>query len=57
MCFCTPASSSSASFYIAASLVWFWLVKRSNPHPVSTPGAALAIIGALMILAFAARVR
>jgi small multidrug resistance family-3 protein len=41
--------------YIAASLVWLWVAERQRPTPTDIAGAALAIVGALVILGFAAR--
>ena len=43
--------------YIAASLVWLWLIERQAPTRTDMIGAALAIAGALIIIGFAARVR
>jgi small multidrug resistance family-3 protein len=42
--------------YIAASLVWLWMVEGQAPTRTELIGAALAISGALIIIAFA-RVR
>jgi small multidrug resistance family-3 protein len=43
--------------YIAASLVWLWVVEGQTPSRTDAIGAALAVIGALVIIAFAARAR
>ena len=47
----------TAGIYIAASLVWLWVVERQVPTRTDVLGAALAIIGTLVIIGFAARVR
>jgi len=43
--------------YIAASLVWLWLIEGQAPTRSDLVGAALAISGALIIIGFAARAR
>jgi small multidrug resistance family-3 protein len=43
--------------YIAASLVWLWIVEGQVPTRADVLGASLAIVGALVIIGFAARVR
>ena len=43
--------------YIAASLVWLWLIEGQVPTRTDLVGAALAITGAMIIVGFAARVR
>lgn len=42
---------------IAASLVWLWIVEGQSPTRTDLLGAALAIVGALVIIGFAARSR
>lgn len=36
--------------YIAASLLWLWLVEGTRPGPADLGGAALALAGAAVIL-------
>lgn len=43
--------------YIAASLIWLWLVEGQVPTRTDVAGAALAVAGALVIIGFAARTR
>jgi small multidrug resistance family-3 protein len=43
--------------YIAASLVWLWIVEGQTPTRSDLLGATLAIAGALVILGFASRAR
>ena len=47
----------TGGIYIAASLVWLWLIEGQAPTRTHMIGAALAIAGALIIIGFAARVR
>ncbi len=52
----TPPAYAGRSFaayggvYIAASLVWMWLVEGARPQAVDLAGAAMALAGALVIL-------
>ena len=55
--FAGRAYAAYGGIYIAASLVWLWVVERQVPTRTDMLGAALAIIGALVIIGFAARVR
>jgi small multidrug resistance family-3 protein len=55
--FAGHAYAGHGGIYIAASLVWLWIVERQIPTRADLLGAALAIIGALVIIGFAARVR
>lgn len=43
--------------YIAASLVWLWVIEGQTPTRTDVIGAAFAIAGALVIIGFAARAR
>ena len=43
--------------YIAASLMWLWLVEGEPPTKTDMFGAGLAIIGALVIIGLAPRAR
>ncbi len=52
----TPPSHAGRSYavyggiYIAASLLWLWLVEGSRPSPSDLVGGALALLGAGVIL-------
>jgi small multidrug resistance family-3 protein len=52
----TPASHAGRSYaayggiYIAASLFWLWAVEGSRPDWADLAGAALALVGAAVIL-------
>ena len=51
------AYAAYGGIYIAASLVWLWLIEGQAPTRTDLAGAALAIAGAVVIIGFAARVR
>jgi small multidrug resistance family-3 protein len=53
--FAGRAYAAYGGIYIAASLVWLWLVEGQNPTRSDVVGASLAIIGALVIVGMAAR--
>ena len=55
--FAGRAYAAYGGIYIAASLVWLWIVEGQIPTRTDLLGAALAIVGALVIIGFAARVR
>ena len=55
--FAGRAYAAYGGIYIAASLAWLWIVEGQVPTRADVLGAALAIVGALMIIGFAARVR
>ena len=55
--FAGRAYPAYGGIYIAASLVWLWLVEGQSPTRADLFGAALAIVGALVIIGFAVRVR
>jgi small multidrug resistance family-3 protein len=55
--FAGRAYAAYGGIYIAASLIWLWLVEGQSPTCTDLLGAALAIAGALVIVGFAARVR
>jgi small multidrug resistance family-3 protein len=55
--FAGRAYAAYGGIYIAASLVWLWIVEGQVPTRADALGAALAIVGALVIIGFAARVR
>ncbi len=55
--FAGRAYAAYGGMYIAASLIWLWLVEGQAPTKTDVVGAALAVIGALVIIGFAARTR
>lgn len=55
--FAGRAYAAYGGIYIAASLVWLWLIEGQAPTRTDMIGAALSIAGALIIIGFAARVR
>src|ERR671914_652029 len=55
--FAGRAYAAYGGIYIAASLVWLWLIEGQQPTRTDLIGAALAISGALVIIGFAARAR
>jgi small multidrug resistance family-3 protein len=55
--FAGRAYAAYGGIYIAASLVWLWIVEGQNPTRTDLLGAALAIAGALVSIGFAARSR
>ena len=55
--FAGRAYAAYGGIYIAASLVWLWLMEGQAPTRTDLVGAVLAISGALIIIGFAARVR
>ena len=55
--FAGRAYAAYGGIYIAASLVWLWLIEGQAPTRTDLLGAALAISGALIIIGFAGRIR
>jgi small multidrug resistance family-3 protein len=55
--FAGRAYAAYGGIYIAASLLWLWVVEDQTPTRTDGIGAALAIVGALVIIGFAARGR
>jgi len=55
--FAGRAYAAYGGIYIAASLVWLWVVEGQVPTRTDLLGATLAIAGALVIIGFAARGR
>ena len=53
--FAGRAYAAYGGIYIAASLVWLWLVEGQQPTSSDVLGASIAVIGALVIVGFAAR--
>jgi small multidrug resistance family-3 protein len=52
--FAGRAYAAYGGIYIAASLVWLWAVEGQQPTASDLAGAAIAILGALVIIGFAA---
>ena len=55
--FAGRAYAAYGGIYIAASLVWLWIVEGQSPTRSDLLGAAFAIAGAVIIIGFAARSR
>ena len=55
--FAGRAYAAYGGIYIAASLIWLWVIEGQAPTKTDVIGAALAVIGALVIIGFAARTR
>jgi small multidrug resistance family-3 protein len=55
--FAGRAYAAYGGIYIAASLFWLWAVERQPPTRTDLIGAALAVLGALVIIGFAERAR
>ena len=53
--FAGRAYAAYGGIYIAASLVWLWLVEGQQPTVSDMLGAGIAIVGALVIIGLAAR--
>jgi small multidrug resistance family-3 protein len=53
--FAGRAYAAYGGIYIAASLVWLWLVEGQQPTASDMIGASIAIIGALVIVGLATR--
>lgn len=51
--FAGRAYAAYGGIYIAASLVWLWLIEGQRPSGFDLAGAAIAIAGALVIIGFA----
>ena len=54
--FAGRAYAAYGGIYIAASLLWLWVVEHQRPTRGDLLGSALAVAGALVILILAARV-
>ena len=53
--FAGRAYAAYGGIYIAASLMWLWLAEGQRPRSTDLIGAGIAIVGALVIISFAAR--
>jgi small multidrug resistance family-3 protein len=51
------AYAAYGGIYIAASLMWLWMVEGQTPTRTDMIAAVLAVMGALVIIGFAARAR
>jgi small multidrug resistance family-3 protein len=51
--FAGRAYAAYGGIYIAGSLVWLWAAEGQQPTVTDLAGAALAVIGALVIVGFA----
>jgi small multidrug resistance family-3 protein len=54
--FAGRAYAAYGGIYIAASLLWLWLAEGQRPSTTDLVGAAVAIIGALIIVGLAPKV-
>jgi small multidrug resistance family-3 protein len=50
--FAGRAYAAYGGIYIAASLLWLWGVEGQRPYAADLIGAAIAVIGALVIVGF-----
>lgn len=55
--FAGRAYAAYGGIYIAASLLWLWLVEGQRPNSTDLVGAGVAIAGALVIIGLAPRTR
>jgi small multidrug resistance family-3 protein len=55
--FAGRAYAAYGGIYITASLMWLWAAEGQRPTLTDLLGAALAVMGALLIIGFAARAR
>jgi small multidrug resistance family-3 protein len=53
--FAGRAYAAYGGIYIAASLLWLWLVEDQQPTTTDLLGASIAVIGALVIVGLKAR--
>ena len=53
--FAGRANAAYGGIYIAASLAWLWIVERQRPSTADLLGAAVAVVGALIIIGMAPR--
>jgi small multidrug resistance family-3 protein len=51
--FAGKSYAAYGGIYIVASLVWLWLAEGQRPSLTDLVGAGIAIVGALVIIAFA----
>jgi len=53
--FAGRAYAAYGGIYIAASLLWLWGIEGQRPHATDLIGAAIAVIGALVIVGLGPR--
>lgn len=53
--FAGRAYAAYGGVYIAASLTWLWLIEGQRPTTADLAGAAVAVTGAVIIVAFSMR--
>ncbi len=53
--FAGRAYAAYGGVYIAASLAWLWIAEGQRPNAADVLGACIAIVGALIIIGYAAR--
>ena len=53
--FAGRAYAAYGGIYIAASVAWLWRVEGQRPTTPDLVGAALSVLGAIVIIGFAAR--
>lgn len=53
--FAGRAYAAYGGIYIAASLGWLWLVEGQRPTTTDAIGAAVAVVGALIVIGFSGR--
>jgi small multidrug resistance family-3 protein len=53
--FAGRAYAAYGGIYIASSLVWLWAAEGQRPTVPDLIGAAIAVVGALVIISFASR--
>lgn len=53
--FAGRAYAAYGGIYIAASLGWLWAVEGQRPTATDALGAAVAVVGALIVIGFAGR--
>lgn len=51
--FAGRAYAAYAGIYLAASLVWLWLIEDQRPNSTDLIGATMVVTGAIVILMFA----
>lgn len=53
--FAGRAYAAYGGIYIAASLLWLWIAEGQRPTVTDFVGAGIAVVGALVVVGFAAR--
>jgi small multidrug resistance family-3 protein len=55
--FAGRAYAAYGGIYIAASLLWLWVIEKQRPSATDLVGAGIAVAGALVIIVLAPRSR